>query len=194
MKRLVMRSDFDIRVPAPRRDGETALLYPFDPKIAWVVACHHRTSSRLTWDWFSSEAIRLEPLFAELAPALLADIDAAEATPDDVGAQTRLASIEAIAAEVPVYAALLAARERYLGTLPWVAARHALRGWDGPGLPPFRRERGAIPADLLDTLPDAEIEAVGWKASALMQPNASAEGNSAAPSPSPETPAPTTEG
>ena len=73
VKRLVMRSDFDIRLPAPRRDGETALLYPFDPKIAWVVACHHRTSSRLTWDWFSSEAIRLEPLYAELAPALLAD-------------------------------------------------------------------------------------------------------------------------
>ena len=70
----------------------------------------------------------------------------------------------------------------------------ALRGWDGPSLPPFRRERGSIPADLLDTLPDAEIEAVGWKASALMQPNASAEGNSAAPSPSPEIPAPTTEG
>ena len=128
------------------------------------------------------------------APALLADIDAAEATPDDVGAQTRLASIEAIAAEVPIYAALLAARERYLGTLPWVAARHALRGWDGPDLPPFRRERGSVPADLLDTLPDAEIEAVGWKASALMQPNASAEGNSAAPSQSPETPVPTTEG
>ena len=128
------------------------------------------------------------------APALLADIDAAEATPDDAGAQTRLASIEAIAAEVPIYAALLAARERYLGTLPWVAARHALRGWDGPSLPPFRRERGSVPADLLDALPDAEIDAIGWKASALMQPNASAEGNSAAPSPSPETPAPTTEG
>ena len=73
VKRLVMRSDFEIRVPAPRREGETALLYPFDPRIAWVVACHHRTSSRLTWDWFSSEAIRLEPLFAELAPALCAD-------------------------------------------------------------------------------------------------------------------------
>jgi len=73
VKRLVMRSDFEIRVPTPRREGETALLYPFDPRIAWVVACHHRTSSRLTWDLFSSEAIRLEPLFAELAPAMLAD-------------------------------------------------------------------------------------------------------------------------
>ena len=31
VKRLVMRSDFEIRVPKPRREGETALLYPFEP-------------------------------------------------------------------------------------------------------------------------------------------------------------------
>jgi 23S rRNA G2445 N2-methylase RlmL len=73
MKRLVMRSEFEIRVPKPRREGETALLYPFDPRIAWVAACHHRTSSRISWDLFSSDAIRLEPLFAELLPALTAD-------------------------------------------------------------------------------------------------------------------------
>jgi len=73
VKRLVMRSEFEIRVPKSRREGETALLYPFDPRIAWVVACHHRTSSRLTWDLFSSEADRLEPLYAELLPALQAD-------------------------------------------------------------------------------------------------------------------------
>ena len=140
----------------------------------------------------------LRSAIQEIAPSnggeLLADIDAAEAAPDDANAQARLAAIEATAAEVPVYAALLAARERYLGTLPWVAARHGLRGWDGPDLPPFRRERGTVPADMLDALPDAEIEAIGWKASTLMQPSGSAEGNSGAPSPSPETPAPTTEG
>jgi putative N6-adenine-specific DNA methylase len=73
LKRLVMRSSFDVRVPAPRREGDATLLYPFDPRIAWVAACHHRTSSRLTWDWFSSEAVRLEPLFEELLPALQRD-------------------------------------------------------------------------------------------------------------------------
>jgi len=73
LKRLVMRSDFEVRVPKPRREGETALLYPFDPRIAWVAACHHRTSSRITWDLFSSEAIRLEPLYDELLPSLQAD-------------------------------------------------------------------------------------------------------------------------
>ena len=73
LKRLVMRSPFDVRVPKPKREGEATLLYPFDPRIAWVAACHHRTSSRISWDLFSSEAVRLEPLFDELLPALKAD-------------------------------------------------------------------------------------------------------------------------
>ena len=73
LKRLVMRSPFEVRVEKPRREGEATLLYPFDPRIAWVAACHHRTSSRLSWDLFSSGAVRLEPLFEELLPALQAD-------------------------------------------------------------------------------------------------------------------------
>ncbi len=67
LKRLVMRSAFHVRVPKPRREGEATLLYPFDPSVAWVAACHHRTSSRISWDLFSSQAVRLEPLFEELA-------------------------------------------------------------------------------------------------------------------------------
>jgi 23S rRNA G2445 N2-methylase RlmL len=73
LKRLVMRSPFEVRVPKPRREGEATLLYPFDARIAWVAACHHRTSSRISWDLFSSPAVRLEPLFEELLPALKAD-------------------------------------------------------------------------------------------------------------------------
>jgi 23S rRNA G2445 N2-methylase RlmL len=73
LKRLVMRSPFDVRVPKPRREGEATLLYPFDARIAWVAACHHRTSSRISWDLFSTTAVRLEPLFEELRPALQAD-------------------------------------------------------------------------------------------------------------------------
>jgi hypothetical protein len=56
---------------------------------------------------------------------------------------------------------LLAARQRYLGTLPWVAARHALRGWEDDRLPPFRRLRGLVPDDPLDALPQDDVEAVG---------------------------------
>jgi len=73
LKRLVMRSPFEVRVPKPKREGEATLLYAFDARIAWVAACHHRTSSRISWDLFSSPAVRLEPLFAELLPALTSD-------------------------------------------------------------------------------------------------------------------------
>ena len=73
LKRLVMRSPFDVRVPKPRREGEATLLYPFDAPTAWVAACHHRTSSRISWDLCASEAVRLEPLFEDLLPALRAD-------------------------------------------------------------------------------------------------------------------------
>ncbi len=73
LKRLVMRSPFEVRVPNPRREGDATLLYPFDARISWVAACHHRTSSRISWDLFSSTAVRLEPLFEELLPALQSD-------------------------------------------------------------------------------------------------------------------------
>jgi putative N6-adenine-specific DNA methylase len=73
MKRLVTRSAFDVRLPKPTREGEATLLYPFDARIAWVAACHHRTSSRISWDLFASRAVRLEPLFEELLPALESD-------------------------------------------------------------------------------------------------------------------------
>ena len=73
LKRLVMRSPFEVRVDKPQREGDATLLYPFDARVAWVAACHHRTSSRITWDLCSSDAVRLEPLFADLVPVLSAD-------------------------------------------------------------------------------------------------------------------------
>lgn len=73
LKRLVMRSAFDVRVPNPKREGEETLLYPFDARVAWVAACYHRTSSRISWDLCSSPAVRLEPLFDDLVPVLSSD-------------------------------------------------------------------------------------------------------------------------
>jgi putative N6-adenine-specific DNA methylase len=73
LKRLVMRSPFDVRLAKPVREGEETLLYPFDARVAWVAACYHRTSSRISWDLWSSPAVRLEPLFADLVPALASD-------------------------------------------------------------------------------------------------------------------------
>jgi hypothetical protein len=130
----------------------------------------------------------------ELAPdnasELLAAIETAEANPDDTAAASRIFAIETMCSAVPSYGALLSARQRHLGMAPWVAARHALRGWEGPSLPPFARVRGAVPEDLLDLLPVEEIEAIGWRAVVLLQPAPAAVGNSGAPSPSPERPEP----
>src|SRR5438876_6744092 len=72
-KRLVMRSPFEVRVDKPRREGDATLLYPFDARVAWVAVCYHRTSSRITWDLCSSDAVRLEPLFDDLVPTLSLD-------------------------------------------------------------------------------------------------------------------------
>ncbi len=70
--RLVKRSPFEVRVPKPSRQGSAALRYPFDPAVAWVAACYHRSASRIGWEIVSSPSVRLEPLVADLVP-LLAD-------------------------------------------------------------------------------------------------------------------------
>src|SRR6188768_749517 len=92
LKRLVMRSSFEVRIDKPQREGDATLLYPFDARIAWVAACHHRTSSRITWDLCSSDAVRLEPLFEDLVPLLSADLRLPEEGPlrfsVEVGAAT----------------------------------------------------------------------------------------------------------
>jgi len=71
--RLVKRSPFRVRVPKPVRQGSTALRYAFDPALAWVAACYHRSSSRIGWELASSPAVRLEPLVADLVPLLAVD-------------------------------------------------------------------------------------------------------------------------
>jgi hypothetical protein len=61
-------------------------------------------------------------------------------------------------------------------------------------LPVFRRDKGLVLEELLDVLPASEVTAVGWRAFLLVSLDRSAEGNSAAPSPSPETQTPLPEG
>jgi hypothetical protein len=157
-------------------------------------------------------SMALRTAMREIAPsnldAALAVVDAAdaaradaEAAPRDADAQARLAEAQARLAviisacmDVPVYAELRAAGERWTGMAPWVACRHALRGWEGPGLPPFQRDKGLVPEALLDTMPASEIAAVGWRSFLLVSLDRSAEGNSVAPLPSPGSPAPSTAG
>ena len=124
----------------------------------------------------------------------LAQVDEAEASPDDKPAQARLAVLERAARHVPAYAALIDDRVRYNEAQPWITASFALRGWAGEGLPPFRREGDRVPDDLLDAIPAAELDAIAGRAMVLIWLGPSAEGNFEAPSPSPASPAPTPEG
>lgn len=127
---------------------------------------------------------------------LLAVLNAAEADPkgEDKAAQAALAVLEVSLSADPGYAALMAARRRWNGMMPFCAARFALRGWSGPGLPAFRREKGIVPDELMDHIPEAEIEPVGNRALALLRPSKAAEGNSAPLSPSPGSQTPSPEG
>lgn len=145
----------------------------------------------------SAIRVALAELAPENLPELLAAVDAFEQLPADPaehgadapGIHARMAAIEAAIAAVPVYARIMAARQNFIGMQPWHAARHALRGWSGPDLPPFARVRERVPDELLEVLYElGELHAVGWRASDLMQISPAAAKNSAAPSPSSETP------
>ncbi|MBS7789275.1 hypothetical protein KTR66_04680 [Roseococcus sp. SDR] len=125
------------------------------------------------------------------AEELMQIVAAREEAPADAQALSRFGQIELQLIKAPVYVELLVARQKRLAKLPWVAAMHALRGWEGPGLPPFEAVDGvASPACMEALAALEELPAVGWQAHALMKPGRRAEGNSASPSPSPGTPAP----
>lgn len=124
----------------------------------------------------------------------LAQIALAEAEPMNIPAQADLGLIEQRISLSPVYAELRVARDAYMTMLPWVAAKHALRGWEGPDLPEFAAPGGLVSGDCLEALAELdELGAVGWRAAALMAPGKSAVGNSASPLPSSGNPAPSTE-
>lgn len=135
--------------------------------------------------------IEIQP--ANLAEAL-AQVDEAEAAPDDKAAQARLAVLERAARNIPAYAELLEAQLLYSETQPWLTARFCLRGWSGPGLPDFCREGELVPENLMDAIPAAEFDAIAGRANVLIWLGPSAVGNFAAPSPSPAPPTPTPEG
>ena len=103
-------------------------------------------------------------------------------------------ALEARLSTVPLYAALLNQREAHHAAVPYLCARFALRGWEGPGLPEFAQEDGLVPEALMEALDrHGELLAVGWRAHRLAQPGSSAVGNGAgfaSPSPLPATPTP----
>jgi hypothetical protein len=115
---------------------------------------------------------------------LLLILDEAEANPEDLALVARVGPVESACMGASAYRALLAQRTRYMDAVPFVYFRHAVRDWRGPQLPAFRRERGVLPLDLLDLVPEDEMRAAGFRAFSLSQPTMAAAGNSGAPSPS----------
>lgn len=140
---------------------------------------------------FAALRVAVEANSPANADDLLSDIALAEAEPENAQAKAKLTAIEAACAALGGYAELLAARRLWTDMLPFVAARHALRGWEGPGLPEFQKDAaGLVPPHLLEVLPDAELADIGWRADALMQPSRAAVGNSSRLSSSPGSPEP----
>ncbi len=136
----------------------------------------------------------------ELAPAnlgeLLLVLDEVDTVPAEELApetMTALSLIDAAVMEVPSFAKLMERNYRTVYLTPYVAARYGLENWAGSGLPAFRRDRDAVPDELLDAIPPMDIEIVGWAIWNSAHVTQEEEKNSAAPSPSPASPAPSPE-
>jgi 23S rRNA G2445 N2-methylase RlmL len=62
-----------LRETPPRKCGPGAIYYPFQPDLAAVLLCYHRTSARALWDLYETDAQRLEPLYDELSADIAGD-------------------------------------------------------------------------------------------------------------------------
>lgn len=71
--RLAGRAFDRVRLTPPKKEGQGALVYPFDVEKAALALRYHRTSSRVLWSLFLSRAARLEPLYEDLAAAMGAE-------------------------------------------------------------------------------------------------------------------------
>jgi 23S rRNA G2445 N2-methylase RlmL len=70
LSRISRRAVPDLRLPEPRKDGLGAVVYPFEPRLARLATFYHRTSARVLWDVFETDAPRLEPLFDDVVSAV----------------------------------------------------------------------------------------------------------------------------
>jgi 23S rRNA G2445 N2-methylase RlmL len=73
LSRLAQRASLAERLAAPKKEGLGALVYPFDADLAALAVRYHRTSARVLWDLFQSDAKRLEPLYGDLRSAAASD-------------------------------------------------------------------------------------------------------------------------
>lgn len=89
------------------------------------------------------------------------------------------------------YARIAADRAFYNAWAPYIACRHFLVGWEDLDLP-FVRKGDRVPEDLLDQLPDADVNGAGWHVLMHTYLSAAQRKNSASPSQSLDSPEPST--
>lgn len=73
LSRLARRASLAQRLGTPGKEGPGAIAYAFDAELAHLAVRYHRTSSRVLWDLYRSDAERLEPLYEALLPQVKAD-------------------------------------------------------------------------------------------------------------------------
>lgn len=87
------------------------------------------------------------------------------------------------AAHSPAFASLRGDDAVFLEIYAIEAARIFLRGWEGPGLPPFARGVTGVPFDLLERLPPNHVAEISDEIQRLLRPSEAEAGNSVSPSP-----------
>jgi 23S rRNA G2445 N2-methylase RlmL len=73
LSRLAGRAFDGVRLPVPKKEGQGALVYPFDVETAALAVRYHRTASRVLWGLYQSRAARLEPLYDDFLGAVRED-------------------------------------------------------------------------------------------------------------------------
>jgi 23S rRNA G2445 N2-methylase RlmL len=73
LSRLAGRALGGVRLPPPKKEGQGALVYPFDVETAALAVRYHRTASRVLWGLYQSRAARLEPLYDDFLSAVSED-------------------------------------------------------------------------------------------------------------------------
>lgn len=110
--------------------------------------------------------------------AYLALVDEFMAKTLDVDGLERLAEVERIVSGGHEdYARAVSDRRFYSDVLPIEAFRLFCVGWEGEGMPEFKRAADGVPADILDGLPRGDVAIAGLEAMRLMRLSGDEEKN-----------------
>jgi 23S rRNA G2445 N2-methylase RlmL len=72
LSRLARRAFERPELAVPKKDAGS-IVYPFDPALAALAVRYHRTSARVLWDLYETDALRLEQLYDDVRAGLAND-------------------------------------------------------------------------------------------------------------------------